>query len=411
MSRSSGFHYKGRDIDPAGCGKRLESRCGDHGARVAARRSVDDQRELIDARNNRSLWGDRYDRKMADLIGVQKEISGAIATRLRERLSADAAKPVTKSGTSDPETYQLYLKGDYYYQKRTPESQEKAKDYFNEAIQKDPGYAMAWVGLAANYYVMPGYMPVSNEESMLKARAAAQKALALDETLAEAHAVLAGVEEALFERNGAEKDFRRAIELNSNEANTRNWYALFLAGEGRGDEAIAQEKQAVALEPLNLKYNDNLALVYHLAGENALGLEQFRKTIELDPSYASAYANVCTTNLAMLQHDLWLQNWKKAVTLTNDRDNLAVVEEAEGAYTKSGFPAAIRRTIEIQLQSAKRKYVDPAEIGFNYAAAGEKEQAFAWLDKASAEKSYCVNYLKLIRGPTLCAQTLGTLCY
>jgi hypothetical protein len=135
--------------------------------------------------------------------------------------------------------------------------------------------------------------------------------------------------------------------------------------------------------------------VYHLAGENALGLEQFRKTIEIDPNYASAYANVCTTNLAMRQYDLWLQNWKKAVTLTNDRDNLAVVEEAEDAYAKSGFPAAIRRIIEMQLQSAKRKYVDPAEIGFNYAAAGEKEQAFAWLDKASAKKSYSVNYLKV----------------
>jgi serine/threonine protein kinase/Tfp pilus assembly protein PilF len=395
MSRSSGFRYKGRDIDPQAVGKDLKVDAVITGRVLQRGDQLMISAELIDARNNRSLWGDRYDRKMADLIGVQKEISGAIATRLRETLSADAAKPVTKSGTSDAEAYQLYLKGDYYYQKRTPESLEKAKDYFNEAIQKDPGYAMAWVGLAANYYVMPGYMPVSNEESMLKARAAAQKALALDETLAEAHAVLAGVEEALFERNDAEKDFRRAIELNANEANTRNWYALFLAGEGRGDEAIAQEKQAVALEPLNLKYNDNLALVYHLAGENALGLEQFRKTIEIDPNYASAYANVCTTNLAMRQYDLWLQNWKKAVTLTNDRDNLAVVEEAEDAYAKSGFPAAIRRIIEMQLQSAKRKYVDPAEIGFNYAAAGEKEQAFAWLDKASAEKSYSVNYLKV----------------
>ena len=194
--------------------------------------------ELIDARSNRSLWGDRYDRTMADLLGVQRDISGAIAARLRERLSGDAAKPAAQGGTRDPEAYQLYLKGLYYWEKRTPETLDKAKDYFSQAIQKDPGYALAYVGLANYYVAVPDYGPIPENVAAPKAKAAAEKALAIDSSSADAHAALAGSLWSLFDFSAAEAEFQRTLELNSNLANAHHWYGLFLSWEGRHEEAL-----------------------------------------------------------------------------------------------------------------------------------------------------------------------------
>jgi serine/threonine protein kinase/Tfp pilus assembly protein PilF len=395
MSRSSVFHYKGPDVNPQAVAKDLKVEAVVTGRALQRGDQLVISAELIDARSNRNLWGERYDRKMADLVAVQQEISGAIAARLRERLSGEAAKPAAKGGTRDPEAYQLYLKGQYYYEKRTRDSLEKANDYFNQAIQKDPGYAMAWAGLAADYYVLPDYAPVSNAEAMPKARAAAEKALALDNTLAEPHAVLAGIHNSLFEWDAAEQEFRRAIELNPSDANTLNWYAFFLSQEGRHSEAIAKEKRAIELEPLNLKYNDSLSAMYRNAGQYELAFDQARKTLEMDPSYVSAVRNLSEACAALHQYDLWLENWKKAATLMNDHDDLEIAEEAARVYAKSGYQAAIRRIIELQLQLAKRRYVDPGDIGMDYAVLGEKDQAFVWLEKAYAERSDRISYIKV----------------
>jgi hypothetical protein len=146
--------------------------------------------ELIDARTNRNLWGDQYDRKVADALSVQQEITGAISAKLRERLSGETQKQVAKGGTSDPEAYQLYLKGLYYWEKRTPETLDKAKDYFSQAIERDPAYAMAYVGLANYYVAAPDYGPIPENVAAPKAKAAAEKALAIDPSSAEAHAAL-----------------------------------------------------------------------------------------------------------------------------------------------------------------------------------------------------------------------------
>jgi Tfp pilus assembly protein PilF len=351
--------------------------------------------ELIDARSNRSLWGDRYDRKMSDLIGVQQDISGAIAARLQERLSGDAAKPAAKGGTRDPEAYQLYLKGDYYFQKRTPEFLEKAKTTFKQAIEKDPNYAAPWAELAAVYYVEPDYAPVSNVENMPKARAAAEKALAIDDTLALPHAVLAGIHNSALEWDAADHEFRRAIELNPNDPNSHNWYAFLLSQLGRSNEAIDQAKQAVALEPLNPKYNDTLGAVYRDSGQNERAIDEFQKTLDIDPNYPSALANLALTYFNMHQYDLWLATSKKQQIASNDQEMLAVVEEAQGVYAKSGYQAAMRTIIERELQLGKHRYVDPATIGLNYAALGEKDQAFAWLEKAYAEKSNALVWIKI----------------
>ncbi len=397
MSRSSVFHYKGHDVDPQAVAKDLKVDAVITGRVLQRGDQLVISAELIDARSNRSLWGDRYDRKMADLIGVQQDISGAISARLRERLSGEAAKPAEKGGTRDPEAYELYLKGNYYFEKRTPDSLDKAKDYFNQALRKDPEYALAWSGLAGVYYVEPDYAPVSSADNMPKARSAAEKALGIDDTLAEPHGVLGGIHNALFEWDAAEREYRRAIELNPNDGNARNWYAFFLSQVGRHSEAIAQEKRALELEPLSLKYNDNYAIVTYNAGQDQFAIEQWRKTLEMDPNYASALRNLSNAYADLHQYDLWLENWKKVATVTNDHENLKIADEAAQTYAKSGFQAAMRRIIELQVQLAKRRYVDPADIGMNCAVLGEKDQAFFWLEKAYAEKSDDLEWIKVNR--------------
>ena len=394
MSRSSVFHYKGRDVDPQTVAKDLRveavvtGRVLQHGDQLLI------SAELMDARSNRNLWGDKYDRKPSDLIAVEEDISGAIAARLREQLSGDAAKPAAKGGTRDPEAYQLYLKGNYYWEKRTPEALDKARDFYNQAIDRDPNYALAYTGLADLYYILPDNAPVSASEAVPKARAAAEKALALDDTLAEPHAVLGGVHGTLFEWDQSEREFRRAIELNPNDANAHHWFAYMLASMGRMDEAIAQARRAAELEPLNLKYSDSVGVMYRFAGQHDRAIEQFKKTLEMDPNFVPSVGNLAFAYQLTQHYDLWLQGWKKVATLANDSEDLAMAEEAARVYAKSGYQAAMSRIIEMQLQLAKRRYVDPAEIAGNYAELGDKDQAFAWLEKAYSEKSNVLGYLK-----------------
>ncbi len=396
MSRSSVFHYKGKDVDPQAVSKDLKVEAVVTGRVLQRGDQLVVSAELIDARSNRNLWGDQYDRKLSDLIAVQEDITGAIAARLREHLSGEAAKPVAKGGTRDPEAYQLYLKGNYYWEKRTPEALEKAKDFYSQAIEKDPNYAMAYVGLADLYYALPDNAPVPASEANPKARAAAEKALAIDDTLAEPHAVLGGVYATSFEWDRAEQEFRRALELNPDEANVHHWFAYLLMSLGRRDEALAQAKRAAELEPLNLKYSDTVAIMYRDAGQTDQAIELFKKNLEMDPNFAPSVGNLAYAYKRTHHYDLWLQGWKKAATLANDHEDLAIAEEAARMYAKSGYPATMKKILEMQLQLAKRRYVDPADIADVYAEVGDKDQAFAWLDKAYAEKSNALGYIRSV---------------
>jgi eukaryotic-like serine/threonine-protein kinase len=395
MSRSSVFRYKGRDADPQAVAKDLKVDAVITGRVLQRGDQLVVSAELIDARSNRNLWGDRYDRKLSDLIAVQQDITSAIEARLRERLSGQAAPAVAHDGTQDPEAYQLYLKGMYNWERRNQDSLGKARDFFNQAIARDPNYAMAYVGLASYYYVVSDYAPIPNSEVMPRAKAAAEKALSIDDTLAKPHAILGGVYDAAFEWEASEREYRRALELDPNDPITYNWYAFLLSQVGREDEAIAAGKRAVELDPLNVKYNDTLAGVYRDARKYDLAIAQYKKTLDMDPNYVSALNNIAGCYQSMGQYELWLENWKKAASVNDDRESLTLADEVARAYAKSGFPAAVRRGIELKLQLAKRRYVDPAEIAFDYATIGEKDQAFAWFEKSYAEKSDLLVWIKV----------------
>jgi eukaryotic-like serine/threonine-protein kinase len=395
MSRSSVFHYKGKDIDPQQVARDLKIEGVVTGRIVQRGDQLIISAELIDARNNHNLWGEQYDRKLSDVLAIQDDITSAISSKLRERLAGEGAKPVVKGGTSDPEAYQLYLKGRFYWEKRTPESLDKSRDYFNQAIEKDPNYALAYAGLADYYDVVPDYAPVPSSEAEPKARAAAQKALAIDDSLAEAHAVLADGYATQWEWSAAEREFKRALELSPNSANTHKLYWLYLSSQGRHQEALAEIRNAIRLDPLNLKYNDNLGQEYVEGGEYDLGVEQFKKVVEMDPSFASVHGDLASVYLFTGKYDLWIQESQTEFNLSHQAEYEAIYKEVGKVYAQSGIDAALREWAKQLIELSKRRYEDPAFIGFVYAKAGDKDQAFAWLEKGLKEKSDAIQYLKI----------------
>jgi eukaryotic-like serine/threonine-protein kinase len=399
MSRASVFHYKGRDADPQTVARDLKVEAVVTGRIVQRGDQFIISSELIDARTNHNLWGDRYDRKLSDLLAVQEDIAGAIAAKLRERLGGEPKKQVAKSGggTNNPEAYQLYLKGRYYWEKRTPEALERSKDYFNQAIAKDPTYGLAYVGLANYYNVVAEYSPVPESEAAPNAQAAAEKALAIDNSLAEAHAALAAAHWSSLEFAAAETEFQRALELNPKFANAHHWYGLFLCWQARHLEGIPQLRRAVELDPLNLQYNANLGSALADSGQYEDGVQQLNRTLEMDPSFGQAHFSLSRAYRRVGKYDLWLDEWKKAATLYHDQEELAIAEEASRAYRRSGLRGAASREVEMRKQLAKRRYEDPAGIAYCYAELGDKEETFAWLDTALAEKSDGLQRIKIVR--------------
>jgi len=394
-SRSAVFRYKAKDVDPQTAGNELKTAAVVTGRITQRGDTLLVSVELTDARTNRNLWSERYDRKLSDVIAVQREIAGEISARLREHLSGMQKAGLERNGTADPEAYQLYLKGRFYWERRTPEALEKARDYFTQAIARDPSYARAYVGLADYWAVVTDYEPISTTKAQPQTKAAALKALAIDEKLPEAHAALAEAYADAWEWAEWEREMQRALELDPNYANAHHWYGLQLSWLGRSQEGIAHLQRAVELDPLNLKYNTNLGQVYRVARKNDQALDQSKKTLEIDPNYASVHQELFLLYRGIGRYDLWLEEWKKNAVLNNDRDEIAIAEESARAYARSGYKAAVARGIEMRKEISVRTYVDPSVLGYEYGCLGDKEQAFHWLEKASAEKSRGLMNLKV----------------
>jgi len=396
-ARSSVFRYKGKEVDPAAVAKDLKVQAVVMG-RVAQR---GDQlivsSELIDARTNRNLWGDRYDRKMSDLVTVQQDLTSAISSKLREKLSREVPNAAMKGGTTNPEAYQLYLKGHYQWERRTPGSLEQSKNYFQQAISKDPNFAMAYVGIANYYNVVTEYSPIPASVAAPLGLEAARKALAIDDTLAEAHLAVAGAEWTGLNFPETEREFGRTLELNPNLANAHHWFGLFLCWTGRANEGIPHLQRALELDPLNLQFNANLGQGFDMARQFDTAIDHLKKTIQMDPNFAQAHAQLSNVYKDTKQYDLYFEEEEKAQRLYDDKDEIAILSEVIPIYKKSGYKAALARRIQLHIELSKRRYVDPGTIGYDYAELGDKDQTFFWLDKALAEKAGSLNVLKSIQ--------------
>jgi eukaryotic-like serine/threonine-protein kinase len=393
--RSSVFRYKSKDLDPQKAASELQVVAVVTGRITQRGDSLLISAELTDTRRNRSLWSEQYDRKLSDALAVQKEIAREIAAHLREKLTGEQKTQLAKGGTNDPAAYELYLKGRYYWDKRTPDSLAKAKEYFEQSIAKDPNYALAYVGLAEYYNVLPQYTHTPEREARPKSRAAAKRALEIDDTQAEAHALLARSYDDDWDWAAAEREYQRALELNPNLARTYVLYSIHLEFLGKINEVLENLRHAIALDPLNLNGLENLAEAYIYAGQYAQSIEQSKKVLEIDPTFANARWVLAGAELEAGKYDVWLDDWEKEVALINDQEGIALVKAVRQEYSKSGIHGAMKRCGELQQEQSKRTYLDPATIAASYARIGEKDKAFAWLEKAYTEKSTWLLYVKV----------------
>ena len=395
--RSSVFRYKAKDQDVQKIASELHVAAIVTGRVMQHGDSLNVSAELIDTKNNRSLWSDQYDRKLSDALNVQRQISGEISTRLREKLTGEEKKRLSKDGTNDPEAYQLYLKGRYYWDKRTPESLAKSKEYFQQAIDKDPNYALAYVGLAEYYYVVSDYTYTPMQESIPKLKATVSKALAIDDSQPEAYALLAGAYDGEWDWAAAARQYERALQLDPNNSRTHVLNGLHFIALGNTDEAMTHFQRAVQLDPLNLNALGNVGATFFAARRYDQAIAHLNKTLEIDPDYAGTHQFLSLVYEAQGKYDLWLDEMEKNATLSKDADLLAVNKAARLEYAKAGYRAANKRIAEVLQEQSKRVYIDPVNIATAFAVSGDKDEAFFWLEKAFAEKSDLIRILKTAR--------------
>ncbi|HEV2021462.1 MAG TPA: protein kinase [Terriglobales bacterium] len=394
MARSTVFRYKGRNIDPQKVGRDLNVRAVLTG-RVSQRgETLTISMELMDVRDGSELWGEQYNRKLADILAVQEDIAREITDKLRLRLEGEEEKRLTKHFTENTEAYQLYLKGRYYWNKRTPDGIQKAIEYFQEAIEKDPSYALAYAGLADCYHVPAN--PLPPRERMPRAKAAAMRALQLDDTLVEAHTALARV---LFvydwDWSAAEKEFKRAIELNPRYAPAHQWYGGYLSATGRLREGDAEEKRAQELEPLSLVNNFGVALAFYYSRNYGQAIDQFQKTLELDPNFPPPHTYLPAAYEQKGMFEEAITGFQRAITVTKGADKILAMASLGHVYAVSGRKTEARKILAELQRLSEHSYVPAHDVALVYAGLGERDKAFAWLDKAYEEHSFNLSNLKV----------------
>jgi serine/threonine-protein kinase len=381
IARSSVFRYKGKETDPLTAGKELGVRAVLTGRLAQRGDSLLVSAELVDVRDNKQLWGEQYSRRVSDLLTVQREIANEITNGLKLKLSGEQHTRVTKHYTDNPEAYQLYLRGRFYWNKRTGEALKKSIEYFNQAVEKDPGYALAYAGLADAYGLLPSYSAGSPEESFPKAKAAAKKAIELDDSLAEAHTSLAN---AIFiydwKLPEAIKEFQRAIELNPNYATAHHWYSDGpLLVMGRFDDAIAEMKRAQELDPLSLIINAEIGVNYYFAGQYDRSIEQLRKTIEMEPNFYFAHYNL---GIAYELKGDFREALLECETAKRLGDDPSVLSLTGHVLAMSGNRDEALKTLDEMKELSKQRYLSAYLFARVYAALGDKDQAFQWLEKS-----------------------------
>jgi tetratricopeptide (TPR) repeat protein len=355
--------------------------------------------QLIQAEQERHLWAESYERDLRDVLALQSEVARAIASEIKAKVTPQEQTRLARARPVNPEAHELYLKGRYSWNKRTPEALKKSLEYFEQAIKKDPSYAPAYAGLADSYNMLGAgfYAVLPPKQAYPRAEAAATKALQLDSTLAEAHTSLAWSKIFFdWDWQGGEREFTQAIELNPGYANAHHWYAVYLTIMGRHSEAIAQDRKAESLDPLSLIISADVALqALGPAGLYDQEMEQCRKTLEMDPSFPLAHACLSDSYKNKRMYKEAVAEMLKAIDLSGG--SVVWVSALAQTYALAGRrDEAIKILNELKARS-KQEYVSPNLFAYIYAGLGDKDQAFAWLEKAYEERSDLVGGLKVGR--------------
>ncbi len=400
IARSSVFRYKGQNVDPQVVGRELNVRAVVIGRIVQMGDTVSVQTELVDVQNQTQLWGERYRRKITDVLELPEDISRQISDGLKLELSGDARKQLSKRYTVNPQAYELYWKGRYHWNQRKPEDVNQAIKYFQEAIKLDPNYALAYTGLA-DCYVLGNILQMRPMQAMPMAADAARKALSIDNQLAEAHTSLAKIKLSYeWDWAGAEAEFKQAIQLNPGYATAHQWYGVYLSEMGRHDESIRERTTAQNLDPLSLSITTGLGRALYWAGRNDESIKHLQATIPRDPNYGDTYWSL---GLAYEQKRMYgeaITAFQRAVDLSKSSDApegkpemLAVLAHAYALAGKQ--PEAKVILDQLKKVSSPQHYVSPYAVSLIYVALNDKDSAFQSLGQAFQERDENLIHLRV----------------
>jgi len=395
IARSSIFRYKGKELDPQAVGKELGvdtvliSKMSHRGDDLSI--SV----ELVNTVDSSRIWGNQYKRKISEIFDVQDEISNAITDNLRLRLTGEELERITKRYTESSEAYQLYLKGRYFCSRRTEEYLKKAIEYFSQAIDKDPNYALAYAGIAESYCSLPDYSSLPPSELYPKATEAVLKALELDNTLAEAHTFLAIIKlEYNWDWEDAGHEFLRALELNPGYAVGHFLYAYYLLYEGRFDEAIKEIKRASELDPLNLLIKTSVGTIFYFTRQYDQAIEALHKSLEMDPNFVNAHYDLGLTYLQKSMYEEALAEFQKEKNISKGVNPL--VDPSIGvAYALMGEKGKAHQVLDDLLERSRKMYVTPYGLALVYFSLEERDEGFKWLNKAYEVRDRWLCFLKV----------------
>jgi eukaryotic-like serine/threonine-protein kinase len=385
LSRDSAFMYKGKDTDARTLGKELKVRAVLKGRVMQRGDDLEISAELVDARDDSHIWGQQYSRKSSDIFALQADLAKEMTSMLRMRLTGEEEKQMMKSYTANPEAYQDYLKGRIWWNKGTKDGFNRGIDYFQQAIAKDPNYALAYTGLADCYGSLAGFDVVPAKDTFPKAKEAALKALELDDTLAEAHSSLAWIK-SLYEWDwpGGDKEFQRAIELNPGYVAAHRRRGLVLSVTGRFEEAIAENKQAVELDPLSAVNNWALGDTLNRARQYDQAIEQERKTLEIDANFVPALDALGLAYLQKSMHQEAIAQFERALAIAPSfAESLSLLGYA---YAVAGRRAEAQKVLAQWNELSKHEYVPELGEALVYVGLGEKEKALETLKRAIEQR-------------------------
>ncbi|MCA1620293.1 MAG: tetratricopeptide repeat protein [Acidobacteria bacterium] len=396
MARGTTFSFKGKDIDPRRVGQELGVDAVLSGRVVQRGDSLTIQTDLVNVSDGSQMWGERYNRTLTDLLEVQKEIARDVLNKLRARLSPAEEQSLSKGSTQNAEAYRLYLTGRYLLNNGTPEGLQRSISYFRQAVDLDPSFALGYAGMADAYTLLgttaPATMPP--RKAMPEARSSAQRALEIDSGLSEAHTSLAWVNYRFdWDWRGAEGEFKRALELNPNNAQAHQWYSDYLLAMGRFDESMAEIKRARELDPLSLFINWSVGRALYFERRYDEALAETLKTLEMNPNFARTYVYLTEIYLLKGREDEALTAYLKLAALTGVSPER--VSALKGTYDSAGWKAVWRKELEWALEDSNRRHVPPLNIAVLYSRVGDKDRTLEWLGKSAEERAGTLVYLKV----------------
>ena len=388
VPRSTVFRYKSLDVDPQECGRQLGVRAVLTGRVQQIGDTLTIQADLIDVVNEAQLWGQRYRRQMTDIFDLQEEIANEIFQKLRVRVTTEQQQRLRKRQTDNPAAYQAYLKGRYYWNKRTEEGLKTSTKYFQDAVNIDPCYAQAYAGLADSYAVqgIAEYGLSLPTEAMPRAKAAAAKALEIDDTLVEAQTTIAHVVAFYdWDWTRAEQEFKHALELDQRYALCHHWYACYLAAVGRHTDALAEETNAQEIDPLSLVINKNMGTVLYYSGELDQSITQYRKALELEPTFPRTHIYLGLAYVRKRMYDQALVQYQEALRVSDGGSVLMSL--IAHAHALNGDLESAKQILQSLIDRSQTHYVPAFCFALIYVGLGENDLAFESLNKAVEERS------------------------